>query len=122
MIGILVDTRNYNTVWADSYDRDFTDIFAIKSDIAQKVASMSVFNEKADVRGILAAFEALPSSMKDDPAHTAGRIFFAIYARDFAATAFEQLNVLVKIPCPLLTYGYLKTCPGVGSTAEGPAL
>jgi len=35
----LVDTRNYNTIWADSYDRDLTDIFAIQSDIAQMVAS-----------------------------------------------------------------------------------
>jgi TolB-like protein/Flp pilus assembly protein TadD len=35
----LVDTRNYNTIWADSYDRDLTDIFAIQSEIAQNVAS-----------------------------------------------------------------------------------
>jgi serine/threonine protein kinase len=35
----LVDARNDNTIWADSYDRDLTDIFAIQSDIAQTVAS-----------------------------------------------------------------------------------
>ena len=35
----LVDPRNYNTIWADSYDRDLTDIFAIQSEIAQAVAS-----------------------------------------------------------------------------------
>src|SRR5258708_11114261 len=35
----LIDARNDNTVWADSYDRDLTDIFAIQSEIAQKVAS-----------------------------------------------------------------------------------
>jgi TolB-like protein/Tfp pilus assembly protein PilF len=35
----LVDTRNDNTIWADSYDRDLTDIFAIQSEIAQAVAS-----------------------------------------------------------------------------------
>jgi serine/threonine protein kinase len=35
----LVDARNYNTIWADSYDRDLTDIFAVQSEIAQKVAS-----------------------------------------------------------------------------------
>ena len=33
----LVDARNDNTIWADSYDRDLTDIFAIQSEIAQKV-------------------------------------------------------------------------------------
>src|ERR1700751_4147485 len=35
----LVDARNDNSIWADSYDRDLTDIFAIQSEIAQKVAS-----------------------------------------------------------------------------------
>jgi TolB-like protein/Flp pilus assembly protein TadD len=35
----LVDARSYNTIWADSYDRDLTDIFATQSEIAQKVAS-----------------------------------------------------------------------------------
>jgi TolB-like protein/Tfp pilus assembly protein PilF len=35
----LVDARNDNTVWADSYDRDLTDIFAIQSEIAQTIAS-----------------------------------------------------------------------------------
>ncbi len=35
----LVDARNDHTIWADSYDRDLTDIFAIQSEIAQKVAS-----------------------------------------------------------------------------------
>jgi len=35
----LVDARNDNTIWADSYDRDLTDIFAIQREIAQTVAS-----------------------------------------------------------------------------------
>jgi TolB-like protein len=35
----LVDARHDTTLWADSYDRDLTDIFAIQSEIAQKVAS-----------------------------------------------------------------------------------
>ena len=35
----LVDARNDNTIWGDSYDRDLTDIFAIQSEIAQTIAS-----------------------------------------------------------------------------------
>jgi serine/threonine protein kinase/tetratricopeptide (TPR) repeat protein len=35
----LVDARNDNMIWADSFDRDLTDIFAIQSEIAQEVAS-----------------------------------------------------------------------------------
>jgi serine/threonine protein kinase/Tfp pilus assembly protein PilF len=34
----LVDASNDNTIWADSYDRDLTNIFAIQSEIAQTVA------------------------------------------------------------------------------------
>lgn len=35
----LVDARQDKTIWADSFDRDLTDIFTIQSEIAQKVAS-----------------------------------------------------------------------------------
>jgi TolB-like protein len=35
----LVDARNDNTIWADSYDRDLTDIFAIQSEVAQTIAT-----------------------------------------------------------------------------------
>jgi TolB-like protein len=35
----LVDARRDKTLWSESYDRSLTDIFAIQSDIAQKVAA-----------------------------------------------------------------------------------
>jgi len=35
----LVDARSDNTIWADSYDRDLADIFAIQSEVAQTIAS-----------------------------------------------------------------------------------
>jgi tetratricopeptide (TPR) repeat protein len=34
----LVDTRNDTHVWAEEYDRDLSDIFAIQSEIAQRIA------------------------------------------------------------------------------------
>ena len=34
----LIDARDDKTLWADSYDRDLTDIFAIQSEIAQTIA------------------------------------------------------------------------------------
>jgi TolB-like protein/Flp pilus assembly protein TadD len=34
----LVEARSDSTIWADSYDRDLTDIFAIQSEIAQTIA------------------------------------------------------------------------------------
>jgi serine/threonine protein kinase len=35
----LVDGRDDQTIWADSYDRDLTDIFAIQSEVAQTIAA-----------------------------------------------------------------------------------
>jgi tetratricopeptide (TPR) repeat protein len=35
----LIDASNDQTIWADSYDRDLTDIFAIQSEVAQTIAS-----------------------------------------------------------------------------------
>jgi serine/threonine protein kinase/tetratricopeptide (TPR) repeat protein len=34
----LIDTRNDSQVWAEEYDRDLNDVFALQSQIAQKVA------------------------------------------------------------------------------------
>jgi serine/threonine protein kinase len=35
----LIDARNDQTIWADSYDRDLTGIFDIQSDVAQTIAA-----------------------------------------------------------------------------------
>jgi serine/threonine protein kinase/Tfp pilus assembly protein PilF len=34
----LIDARSDDTIWADSYDRDLTNIFAIQSEVAQNIA------------------------------------------------------------------------------------
>jgi tetratricopeptide (TPR) repeat protein len=34
----LIDASNDSTVWADTYDRDLTDIFAIQSEVSQTIA------------------------------------------------------------------------------------
>ncbi len=34
----LIDTRTDTHVWVEQYDRDFNDLFAIQSEIAQKIA------------------------------------------------------------------------------------
>jgi tetratricopeptide (TPR) repeat protein len=47
----------------------------------------SVFAEKGDLKIIRAAYEALPTSMKDDVYITWGRVYYAMCARDFAAAA-----------------------------------
>jgi TolB-like protein len=51
----------------------------------------SAFAEKADLNGIRAAHEALPTSMKDDVYITWERVYYAMCARDFA-TAGEIVS------------------------------
>ena len=36
----LIDTRTDTHVWAQEYDRDVNDMFAIQSEVAQKVAAL----------------------------------------------------------------------------------
>ena len=45
----------------------------------------SAFAEKADLKGVRAAYEALPSSMKDDVYISWQRVYYAMCAGDFAA-------------------------------------
>ena len=35
----LIDANNDKHIWAEDYDRDLTDVFAIQTDLAQKIAS-----------------------------------------------------------------------------------
>jgi TolB-like protein len=51
----LVEARDDNTTWADSFDRDLNDIFAIQSEVAQtvatKLAAMLSPEEKRNIEG-----------------------------------------------------------------------
>jgi serine/threonine protein kinase len=46
----LVDARNDNLIWMDSYDRDLSDVFATQSEIAQRVAAKLSARFKAERR------------------------------------------------------------------------
>jgi serine/threonine protein kinase/Tfp pilus assembly protein PilF len=46
----LVDARKDTTIWADSYDRDLTDIFAIQSEVAQTIAAKLTARLSAEER------------------------------------------------------------------------
>jgi TolB-like protein len=36
----LINANNDEHIWAEDYDRDLTDVFAIQTDLAQKIASV----------------------------------------------------------------------------------
>ena len=49
----LIDTRNEAHIWAENYDRDLTDVFAIQSDLALQIASALHTNLSPDQRARL---------------------------------------------------------------------
>jgi TolB-like protein/tRNA A-37 threonylcarbamoyl transferase component Bud32/Tfp pilus assembly protein PilF len=71
----LIDTRTDTHVWAEQYDRDLNDVFAIQSEIAQKVAEqldakISSTEKLAIERkptGDLVAFELYSRARSQDP-------------------------------------------------------
>ena len=65
----LIDTRTDTHVWAEQYDRDLNDLFAIQSEIAQKVAEQ--------LRAKISASEKLAIESKP----TADLAAFDLYTR-----------------------------------------
>ena len=66
----LIDTRTDTHVWAEQYDRDLNDLFAIQSEIAQKIAGR--------LRAKISPAEKLAIERKAD---RRSRRFRALFAR-----------------------------------------
>jgi serine/threonine protein kinase/tetratricopeptide (TPR) repeat protein len=50
IVAILYDARTNRRLWGESYDREITDLFAIQSDVAQKIAAALQVKLSADER------------------------------------------------------------------------
>ncbi len=80
----LIDTRTGRYIWAQTYDRDFGDVFAIQSDIAQAVAQQLRANISAAVR----------SSIEEPPTRDLDAYEFYIAARSLASIPeFDEGNL-----------------------------
>ena len=111
----LVDTRTDSHLWADTYDRNLADVFAIQSDIAQQIASQLQAklspNEKSSI-------EERPT--KDITAYdlyvrakvlAATRVVFNARAKDNLLEESRLLDQAIArdprlLPCVLLTGFY----------------
>ena len=83
----LVDARKDQTIWAESYDRDLSDIFRIQSDVAQAIAAkLTATLSPAEKKSV----EARPT---DNPEA------YDVYLRGREA----QLNALLSLPGPVNT-------------------
>jgi TolB-like protein/Tfp pilus assembly protein PilF len=105
----LIDTQNDRHLWAQSYDRDMTDIFAVQGDIAEKVA------DALRVRLVPAEREAVEKKATANPeAYTLylkGRHFWNERSPEGVAKAITYFEEAVKKdPGFALAYSGLADC------------
>jgi len=112
----LIDARNDAHLWAQTYDRDLADVFAIQSEIAKSIADQLQAklspNEKAAIERAptsdVAAFDLY--SRAKDLIITSG---FSALARKNLEDAIQLLNqALARDPSFLLAYCELATAHG----------
>jgi serine/threonine-protein kinase len=81
----LTETGSGRTVWSDQYDRDLTDIFAVQSEVAHRIADA--------LQATLTPEEA----RRIDRAPTSNLAAYELYRRSFALGAFTRAENLAGI-------------------------
>ena len=84
----LIDTQTDSHVWAESYDRDLKDVFAVERDIAQTVAS--VLKAKLLPEEIERVAEVATQNTEAHDLYLRGRAYFNRANDQFALTATEM--------------------------------
>lgn len=104
--GQLVDASRDKQIWAETYDRDMADIFAIQSDVAQRIAgALSARLSAVELQSI----EKKPTDNIDAYAYyLRGRDYFYRYTRDDNERAIELFQKALAIdPSYALAYAGL---------------
>lgn len=105
----LIDVRTDEHIWAENYDRQFEDVFAIQSDIAQRVADslkvQLVHGEKRQVERV---------ATRNSEAHNLyfrGRYFWRQRTKEGLSRAVEFFeHAIEKDPAYALAYSGLADC------------
>ncbi|HET7780135.1 MAG TPA: hypothetical protein VFL07_16450 [Rudaea sp.] len=84
----LIDTQSDGHLWAESYDRDVKDIFAVERDIAQTVAG--VLKAKLLPEEIERVAEVATRNTEAHDLYLRGRVYFNRASDQFALTATEM--------------------------------
>jgi len=84
----LIDTQSDGHLWAESYDRDVKDIFAVERDIAQTVAG--VLKAKLLPEEIERVAEVATQNTEAHDLYLRGRVYFNRASDQFALTATEM--------------------------------
>ena len=111
IVGELIDARTDDHLWADTYDRDMKDIFAIQSDVAQKIAGALQARLSSSER---ASIEKKPTdNVEAYGYYTRGRQYYYHYHRADNERAIEQFGKALALdPGYALAYAGLGDCYG----------
>jgi len=82
----LIDTRTHQTVWAESYDRDMTDIFFIRTDIAQEISNTLQANLTPREEALIAHIPTQSTQAYD----------FYLQARDYTRRDYYNPNDFIR--------------------------
>jgi len=89
----LVDAKSQEHLWSDDYDRDFRDIFAIQSDVAQRVASTLRIKLMGDEHERIA--KEATGHVEAYNAYLKGRFFLSKRTQDGIARALEYFHTAI---------------------------
>src|SRR5205809_6237848 len=92
----LIDARNDAHLWAQTYDRDLADVFAIKSDVAKAIA------DQIQQRLLLSEIAAIEAASHHEPdageVHLAWANYYYESARDYGRAHSELAVAQKKLP------------------------
>jgi adenylate cyclase len=108
----LIDAKNDKHLWAQSYDRDLTDIFAIQGDIAEQVAGA------LKVKLLSKEKEALQQKQTGNPEsyslYLKGRYFWNERTKESVKKAIRYFEEAIRLdPNFALAYSGLADCYGI---------
>jgi tetratricopeptide (TPR) repeat protein len=98
----LVDARNDTTIWADRYDRDLADIFAIQSEVAQTIArkltaTLSPEEKKRIEAGPTHDLEAYDLYLRAKALITSAKALFSLFPPgDKEKSLLDAINLLER--------------------------
>jgi non-specific serine/threonine protein kinase len=87
IVSQLIDARTDEHIWAETYDRDLKDIFAIQSDVAQQIAQA--------LKATLSPEEK--ERIKQKPTDNIEAYDYYLKARDYVVRSYEKKDIEIAI-------------------------
>lgn len=105
----LIDPEENRNLWAETYNRESTDIFAVQADIATEIARVLNSSLSSEERSQLSKTQT--SSFDAYELHLKGRELYAQYSKETNLEAIQYFKEALKIdPNYALAYASLADC------------